>query len=273
MDKSAFSYADVSDPFWKRAAIGVVETATGRNRLRRLYFDRQRAGWDGRGFFATSIAALSLDLRYDAAKLDALPKTGPLVVVANHPFGVLDGIVLCALMERVRADVRALTNAVLLRAPEMRATLLPIDFSETGAARRANAASRAAALRHLCDGGCVVIFPAGAVSTAPDRLGRRPAVDGPWTPFVAKLVLAASAPVAPVYFPGQNSRLFQVASHISQTLRLALLFHEVRRRVGSQFPVEIGDVIPFAALEGEGDRHVLTALLRARVAALASVKD
>jgi putative hemolysin len=268
VDANAFSYADPSDPLWKRAAIGAVEVATGREKLKKLYLRKQREGWDGAGFFETAIRALSLDLRYDRDRLSAMPRLGPLVVVANHPFGVLDGIVMCALMERVRPDFRVLTNAVLLRAPEMREKMLPIDFTETPAAKRLSATSRGKAIEHIRGGGCVVIFPAGAVSTSPDAFGRAAAIDGPWTPYLARLVRAGEGPVVPIYFPGQNSRLFQVVSHISMTLRLSLFFHEVRRRIGSPFPVEIGEAIPYADLRPIGDKVRLLQTIRSRVVAL-----
>ena len=262
MDKSAFTYADPADPLLKRLAIGALEVATGRNRLRRLYFQHQASGWEGASFFDVAIKALSLDLRYDERRLAALPKEGPLVVVSNHPFGVLDGIVMCALIRRARPDFMVLTNAVLLRAPEMRDHMLPIDFTETMEAQRANVASRAKALAHLQNGGCVVIFPAGAISTSPDRLGRRPAVDPPWTPYLGRLVQSAKAPVAPIYFRGQNSRLFQIVSHISPTLRLALFFHELSRRIGALCEVEVGEVIAFERLAHLRDRQALVGVLR-----------
>ena len=262
MDESAFTYADPSDPLIKRLAINALEVATGRNRLRRLYFQHQASGWEGSSFFDVAIKALSLDLRYDSDRLAALPQEGPLVVVSNHPFGVLDGIVMCALMRRARPDFLVLTNAVLLRAPEMRDHMLPIDFTETIEAQRANVASRAKALAHLRNGGCVVIFPAGAISTSPDRLGLHPAVDPPWTPYLARLVQSAKAPVAPIFFRGQNSRLFQIVSHISPTLRLALFFHELSRRIGTRCEVEVGDVIAFERLADFKDRQSLVGALR-----------
>ena len=270
MDENAFTYAAPTDPLLKRLAIDLVERATGRERLKQLYFRQQANGWSGASFFETAIAALSLDLRYDEARLAALPKSGPLVVVANHPFGVLDGIVICALMEKVRTDYLVLTNAVLLRAPEMRARMLPIDFAETREAQRTNVASRNQAVNHIAAGGCVVIFPGSGVSTSPDRLGRRPAVDPPWTPFLARLVQRAKAPVAPVFFHGQNSRLFQMVSHVSLTLRLSLFFHEVRRRIGTPFPVEIGETIPYEELAAIASRRHLVDTLRQRTYALAT---
>ncbi len=271
VEPNAFSYADPADPLWKRLVICVIERATGRDILRRLYLAKRREGWGPRGFFEDAISALRLDLRYDAARLAAIPKAGPLLVVANHPYGVLDGVVICALMERVRPDFRVLTNAVLLRAPETRAKLLPIDFNDTPVARRANVATRAAALKFIAGGGCVVIFPAGAVSTSPDRWGRQPAADGPWTPYLARLALAGRGPVLPIYFRGQNSRLFQIASHIGMTFRLALFFHEVRRRMGTAFPVEIGESIPFDALATFPERRDMVEFLRARTMALGEI--
>ncbi len=264
VDENAFSYANPADPLWKRACIGAVEVATGRNRLKKLYFEKQGEDWGGQGFFETAIAALSIDLRYDAKALAAIPKAGPLVVVSNHPFGVLDGIVMCALMNRSRPDFRVLTNAVLLRAPEMREKMLPVDFSETVAARRANAASRSAALSHVSGGGCLVIFPAGAISTSPDWFGRAPAVDGPWTPYAARLVMAGKCPVVPLFFRGQNSRLFQIVSHIHPKIRLALFFHELRRRIGTALEVEIGETIAWEELAAIKDRAALTSVLRSR---------
>jgi putative hemolysin len=265
-----FSYADAGDPLLKRLAIRALERATGARHIERLYRARQAQGWAdaaGASFFRTAISALSLDVQYDDARLARIPRERPLVVVSNHPFGVLDGIVMCAIMERARPDFLVLTNAVLMRAPEMQKVVLPVDFSETREAQRINVESRAKALAHVAAGGCVVIFPAGAVSTSADRLGGRPAEDGAWSPFAARLVARAQASVLPVYFPGQNSRLFQIVSHIHPSLRLGLFFHEVRRRIGTPFPVEIGEAIANAAFAGM-DRAALTKALRDSVYAL-----
>ncbi|MFN3890513.1 MAG: lysophospholipid acyltransferase family protein [Beijerinckiaceae bacterium] len=270
-DNSPFSYATASDPLWRRAAIRMVERATGARRLETLYRAKQAEGWrDGeqQSFFRTAISALSIDLQVDERQLARIPREGALVVVSNHPFGVLDGIVMCALMERARPDFLVLTNSVLMRAPEMRQRMLPVDFAETPEARRTNVASRAKALDHVMAGGCVVIFPAGAVSTSPDRLGRQPAVDGPWSPFAARLVRSGRARVQPVYFPGENSRLFQVASHIHPALRLGLFFHEVRRRIGTPLPVAIGEAAAFDEFSSM-ERAALLTELRRRVYALA----
>jgi putative hemolysin len=268
MPETLFSYSDDSQSPLARGAIRLIERATGQPELHRIYLENQRNPVPGETFFQAAIRRLDLDVVYDATKLDAVPKSGPLVVVANHPYGVLDGLVLCWLIEKVRSDFLVLTNSVLLRAPEARPYLLAVDFAETREAFETNIGSRQTARRHLTNGGCLVVFPAGAVSTAPDRLGRRPAVDAQWHPFAAQLIQRAKAPVVPFYFAGQNSRLFQIASHISMVLRLSLIFKEVRDRMHTKLPVAVGDLIPYEDLAGFGERRSLVEELRRRTYAL-----
>ncbi len=269
MDEYLFSYATREDPPVKRGLIRLVERATGQPHLKRLYVDNQRYPRPNESFWQAAVRALKLDVQYDPAALARIPKTGPVVVVANHPYGVLDGIVISWLIEQVRSDFVVLTNAVLMRAPEVQDFILPIDFTGTEEAMQTNLRSRAAARDQLERGGCVVVFPAGAVSTAPDRLGRRPAVDGRWQPFVSQLIQRSKATVAPVWFGGQNSRLFQIASHVSQTLRVSLIFHEVKSRIGAELPVRVGEPIPFERLVAIKDRQALADHLRDVTYALA----
>jgi putative hemolysin len=271
MDDYLFSYATATDPPVKRGLIRLVEKATGQPRLKRLYIDNQLYPRPSESFWQAAVRCLALDVRYDPDALACVPRTGPVVFVANHPFGVLDGIVISWLVEKVRSDFVVLTNAVLMRAPEVRDFILPIDFSETEEARRTNLASRAAARARLDKGGAVVVFPAGGVSTAPDRLGLKPAVDARWQPFVSQLIQRSKATVVPIWFGGQNSRLFQIASHVSQTLRLSLIFHEVKTRIGASVPVVIGAPIGFERVAAIKDRQALADNLNAQVCALAAI--
>jgi putative hemolysin len=269
MDDYLFSYAVATDPPVKRGLIRLVEKATGQPVLKRLYIENKNFPRPFETFFAAAVRSLALDVVYDEAALARIPREGATVFVANHPYGVLDGIVVSWLVQKVRPDFVVLTNAVLLRAEEVRDYVLPIDFSDTPEAREINVKSRAAARAQLEKGGAVVIFPAGGVSTAPDRLGRRPAIDAPWQPFAAQLVQRARATVVPIWFGGQNSRLFQIASHISLTLRLSLLFHEVKHRMGTTLAVGIGLPIAFDEISRIKDRQALADELRARTYALA----
>jgi putative hemolysin len=268
MDKYLFSYAAASDPPIQRALIRLVEKATGQPKLKRMYVQNQRFPREGEDFWHAAVRWLELDVRYDAHALAAVPKTGPVVFVANHPYGVLDGIVMAWLVSKARPDFLILTHIVLMRAPEAARFILPVDFSGAEGAEETNLASRAAARAHLAKGGAVVVFPAGAISTTPDKLGLKPAVDGRWQPFVSQLIQRSKATIVPIWFGGQNSRLFQIASHVSLTLRLSLIFHEVKTRIGTCLPVAIGAPIPFTSIAAIRDRQALADELRARVYAL-----
>jgi putative hemolysin len=256
-----FSYATPEDPRLKRLLIRVIERLSGQPYLKWLYDDFRTNPVPGEVFWDAAIRKLELKIVVNEAELAQWPKTGPLVVVSNHPYGVLDGIVISHLVSRIRRDFRVLTNSVLYRAEEIREYLLPIDFSETDEALRTNLQSRAAAKSHLMKGGCLVVFPAGGVSTTPTVWHKR-AIDTDWKTFTARLITQARSPVAPVFFAGQNSRLFQVASHISATLRLSLLFKEVHDRIGSQLNVKVGAAIPFDKLPSMDDRHAFMNALR-----------
>jgi putative hemolysin len=251
-----FSYASPDDPRLKRFFIRLIERLTGQPYLRWLYEDFRLHPVPGETFWDSAIRRLELKLVLDDDKLAAWPATGPLVVVCNHPFGVLDGVVICHLVSRIRKDFLVLTNSVLYRAEEIRPFLLPVDFAETEEALATNLDTRAKAKAHLMGGGCLVVFPAGGVSTTPTVWHKR-AVDTDWKLFTARLITVAKAAVAPVFFAGQNSRLFQLASHVSMTLRLSLLFKEVHDKIGSEIHMRIGDVIPYDRLATIKDRHQL----------------
>lgn len=264
---ATFSYADPADPVLKRAIIHAIERATGQPYLRWLY-ENYRLGAD-ETFWEAAVRLLELKLVYDGGKLATWPRQGPLVVVCNHPYGVLDGISASAILGQVRPDFKVLSNAVISKAEELRDYLLPIDFNETPEAVQTNLRSRQDAIAHLKAGGCILIFPAGGVSTTPKWWQSR-ATDSEWKTFTAKLITAAKAPVAPLYFAGQNSKLFQLVSHLSLTLRLALLFHEVHNKIGSEVRVGIGGVIAYEALAIIRDRKALMQFIREKTYAAGS---
>jgi putative hemolysin len=244
-----FSYATDEDPKVRRMLIRAIESMSGQPYLKSLYDEHRANPIPGESFWAAAIRMLELKVVWNHEALAHLPRTGPLAVVANHPFGVLDGLVISYLISHLRNDFVVLTNSVLYQAQEIRPHLLPVDFSETKEALETNLKSRAAAKAHLMKGGCLVVFPAGGASTAPKPWSRQ-AIDAEWKTLTARLIVAAKAPVAPIYFAGQNSRLFQIASHISMTLRLSLFFKEVYDKIGSEIHVRIGKLIPYSELDG-----------------------
>ena len=243
MSEPSFSYASDEDPFVFKLIIRLIEKATGQTHLEALYRELRKELQPDASFWSAALAKLNIDLQFDPSRLAQVPHNGPIVFVSNHPFGVLDGIALCSLVERVRPDFKVLTNAVLLKAEEIKDRVLPIDFSQAEGTRQANAASRRAAHKHLEQGGALV------------------------------MIHKAKAQVVPVWFPGQNSQLFQITSHISQVARLALLFHEVRRRIGTPLPLHLGEIIAYDQLEPIKDRTDLMAHLRQCAEGLAPSKN
>src|ERR1700720_2706673 len=138
MDKYLFSTAPAGAPPIKRGLIRLVEKATGQPKLKRMYVHNQRFPRSGEDFWQAAVRSLELDVRYDAHALAAVPKTGPVVFIANHPYGVLDGIVMAWLVSKARPDFLILTHIVLARAPEAADFILPIDFSGVGGAGPTN---------------------------------------------------------------------------------------------------------------------------------------
>jgi putative hemolysin len=264
-----FTYSTPQHSVARRSLILAIERMGGQGRLKRLYERYLNDLRADKEFFQSAVDLLRLDIRFDRGQLLKVPATGPVLFIANHPYGVLDGIVLTWLARQARPEVKVLANHVLCQAPDALHHLLPIDFSGTREATRTNVGSRAEAQRMLKAGGAVGIFPAGSVAASEKPLIGH-AVDSVWHPFTAKLIISAGATVVPIYFAGQNSRLFQLASHLSYTLRLSLFFWETARRIGSELDVAIGDPIPFAEFAGQTDRAALVRMLRQRTYALAS---
>jgi putative hemolysin len=263
------SYASPCDSRVTRLLIHLVEAATGQLELKRLYNIYQTELRGTVDFWEAAMRLMQLSVVYDPKKLEALPRSGPLVIVANHPFGLIDGLLIGHLANRVRCDFKVLTNSRLYPPDaEIRNYILPIDFDPTPGARETNLASRATARAHIKSGGCIIVFPAGGVATTPTFFARK-AVDFEWKPFTARLVHDAKADVVPIFFPGQNSRMFQLASHIGVTARMAYLLHEVANKIGGSFSATIGDVLPYESMREMRDPRMLCRFLRDRTEALA----
>jgi putative hemolysin len=266
-----FTYAHPGQSLFRRSLIRAVETLTGQPKLRRLYLDW---AWGdclpGMPVFSAALRQLRITPHIAAGPehLQAVPATGGLLLVANHPFGVVDGLTIGHLGMQLRGNVRILTNSLLCRVPEVDPYLLPVDFSGTPEARRLTAETRRQAAALLQAGKVVAVFPAGGVATANKPLTGR-AVDAPWHPFIGRLATIPGVTTLPVHFAGQNSRLFQIASHTSYPLRVALIFHETRRRIGRRVELRIG--APVAAADmAKLDREQVAADLRRRCMALAA---
>lgn len=197
-------------------------------------------------FCQRALDALNVRIEPSDRDLARIPKAGPLIVVANHPFGGLDGLLLAALLRRIRPDVRLLANYLLRCIPEMHDVCFFVDpFGGPDAARR-NVAALKSAIGWVRGGGLLGVFPAGEVSHL--NLQRRSVSDPDWSSTVSRLIHRTQAPVLPVCIDGRNSGLFQVAGLIHPRLRTVMLPRELLAKRGQRVRVEIGSVIPFARL-------------------------
>lgn len=257
------SYSHSAQTRGGRAMIRTMENLTGRIALIKRAEGYEREIRAGRDFWQVMVERYGLSLDVVGGSLDRIPADGPLILIANHPYGILDGLMMGHILSRTRGDFRILAHQVFARAEDLSRVILPISFDGSKEAVALNLATRRTALDYLGQGGAIGIFPGGTVSTAARPFSRP--MDPGWRGFTARMIAKSEATVVPVYFDGHTSRLFQLASHLHVTLRMGLLIKEFRKRVDMPVRVVVGQPIPRSALSAHaGDTKSLMAFLRAR---------
>ena len=242
----------------------LLDTTLGIAELTRLYerIARDKPFWDA--------ALETLGVQYEVIAGGAhapVPRSGPLVIVANHPFGALDGLILISLLARFRTDVKLLGNHLLGHVPELEDLLIPVNAFGGPSSRSTNIAAARSAVRWLEQGGAVAVFPAGEVAHAASR--RHEPLDAEWLPGAARLAQRTRADILPLHFGGRNSRLFQLVGRLHPLARTALLPRELLRARGSRIKVRIGRCILSARSARFESAQQLISYARARTYALA----
>ena len=235
------SYAYSAETRGGRAMIRLLENSTGRLGLIRRADGYDREVAEGRDFWAVMTERYGLSLEVIGGSLDNIPREGPLILVANHPFGILDGLMMGHILSQLRGDFRILANQVFRKAEDLNKSVLPISFDDTREGRLQNMQTRKDALGFLAEGGAIGVFPGGTVSTGLTPFAQP--LDPGWRSFTARMIAKSKATVVPIYFDGHTGRMFQIASHLHSTLRLGLLIKEFRSRVDTPVRVAIGDPI------------------------------
>ena len=221
------SYAGTFRNPVKANTIRTIEWLSGKLTLLRLIRQFEKTGAPmGQPFWPKALKQMGIAVLTPPEEIANIPATGPLVVVSNHPHGLVDGMVLAEMIGRVRTDYKILTRSLLTGVPEIEEVLIPVPFPHEENSRELGLEMRAECMAHLEQGGCIVLFPAGKVASSTTFFG--PAIEPEWNPFTARMVIRSGATVLPVRFLGHNTRTYLIANLLSATLRQGLLLHEIR---------------------------------------------
>lgn len=229
-DRRTLTYANSFDDRWTSTAIRTIEWLSGKLTILRMVnrFELNNAEYRGQKFWRGALNVMGIELRTPAEQLANIPKDGPVIVVANHPHGMVDGMIFADLIGRVRQDYRILTRSVLTGLDEAATSfMIPVPFPHDPEAQRKMVEMRAEAMEHLSNGGVVALFPSGVVMSSDSWFG--PAIEQEWNVFTAKMIRKSGAKVVPIFFTGSNSRTYQIACQVSSILRQGLLLHEIVR--------------------------------------------
>ncbi|NDV02222.1 lysophospholipid acyltransferase family protein [Pseudoroseicyclus tamaricis] len=268
-DRSSLTYSETFDNPFKRTAIKSIEWMTGKLEVLRRVRRFERMGVQpGPDFWPGTMKAMGIEIQTPQYQIDRIPKTGPVVFVANHPHGMVDGMVLADLFARVRDDYRILSRSILTGLDESATKyMIPVPFPHEPDSQKKMVAMRAEAMGHLANGGLIALFPSGVVATSRTPFG--PPIEAEWNPFTAKMIRRSGATVVPCYFPGNNSRWYQLANMVSPTLRQGLLIHEIVHSFDKPQSPIIGQPIGPEECEERGqDPRGFMTWLRARTLAL-----
>ncbi len=268
-DRKSLTYSNTFDSPVQRNMIRAIEWMTGKVTIIRRIREFERRGPPvGQAFWRACLDVMRVDLLTPADQIARIPTNGPVILVANHPHGLVDGMILADIIGRVRNDYRILTRSILTGIDESAASyMIPVPFPHEDDAQRKMIAMRAQAMDHLRAGGLVALFPSGVVASAPTMFGQ--AEEAEWNVFTAKMIRMSGASVIPVRFSGANSRLYQIANRISPTLRQGLLLHEIVHSLDKPLGPVIGQPLtPDDMQPHQADPRAFMAWLRDHTLAL-----
>ncbi len=217
-----------------------AERVCGLKKLDALYQQRPE-GVDCNNFLSYTLQVLGIRHQIVKGSVDTVPESGPVIVVANHPLGGVEGVILASILREKRQDIKVLANHFLRRIPELRDLFIGVDVFETASAMKANIRALRDAHEHLGNGGVLLVFPAGSVSEL-DENGD--VSDKVWSHSVAKMAKRSGASVLPVYVGGKNSRAFYRARKVHPIISTAMLGRELLNKHGVTVPLSFGELIP-----------------------------
>ena len=247
-DMRRLSYSGTFTNPFKVGTIRAIEWLTAKMKLLSMIRSFEREGAPvGVAFWTKAIRHMGIRLDTPPEEIARIPATGPVVVLANHPHGLVDGMIMAEMVSRIRPDFRILTRSLLSGIPEIEEFMIPVPFPHEANARELGLEMRDKAMVHLKNNGVVILFPAGRVASSETWFG--PAVEAEWNVFTHKMIRASGATIVPFHFTGQNSRYYQIANKLGATLRQGLLLYEIKRALFKPQRPYIGEPIPASELD------------------------
>lgn len=240
---------------------GAVEKALAIDRINQLYYAVATLD-DDRHFLDRVLDVMNIETKVSESDLQRIPKNGSLVVVANHPFGGIEGIILGALLRSVRPDVKLMANFLLKAIPDLHDSLIFVDPFDRDESAKINLKPIKESIRWLKEGGVLGVFPAGEVSHIDLRRGG--IRDPEWSPTIARLIRLTESPALPVFFRGSNSLIFQILGMVHPRFRTGMLPRELLNKRNKTIEVRIGNLIPFKRLSEFDDDKAMMDYLRMR---------
>ncbi|OIN29263.1 lysophospholipid acyltransferase family protein [Vibrio barjaei] len=239
-------------------AENVTEWATGLSVLDRLYAQRP-ANCDTESFLRFTLDILGIDYRIEAGSSETIPKTGATIIVANHPLGCVEGVILAEVLLQIRKDVKILANEFLKLVPELEPLFIGVDVFNGTNAHRSNSRALRQANQHLELGGLLLVFPAGEVSQLVDRKSLQ-LEDKQWSRSVSTLIKRNQATTVPVHIGGVNSKHFYLAGKVHPMLRTAMLGRELLNKKNTAIGISIGNKIKFKEVSSLDSQQLVSYL-------------
>ena len=253
-------------PIKPRFLAHIFERILGLSALGDIY-DRRPLGANSKDFLQYTLGALGVtNVIQQEQNIEEIPSQGPVLIIANHPLGGLEGIALAYEILKVRPDLRVLTNELLRLIPELSELFIGVDVLSRNAVGT-NVGGIKQAHKHLKSGGAILIFPAGMVSTY--EYQHRRILDRPWNRLVGQLTKRYECTTVPVYVGGRNSNYFYIAGAIHPRLRTMLLPRQLANKRDYKLLLTFGRPIPFQELRLLSSSKAVTEYLRVSTDALA----
>ena len=231
--------------FLKNPVAAAMMRLTKINEVNKLYDSLKDK--EGKDFFDSFVRERNLKYIVFTEDLAKIPKTGPFILVSNHPLGAIDGILMAKILTEIRPDFKVMGNFLLEKIEPMRPFVISVNPFENRKELKDSATGMRASLRHLENGGCIGIFPAGEVSNKNNQYGE--ILDKKWGKPALKLIKMAKVPVVPMYFHAKNSRLFYQVSKIHPDLQTLLLPSEMMHNREKPIRIRIGKPISVKVLD------------------------